>query len=326
MDFSVVIPSRNRPELLARAIRSVLAQDHPSFEVVVADDGSDGENTARYRALAAEMPEAVRFIHLEPTPRGHGPSYAINRGVEQARGVYACFLDDDDYWIDPQHLAVAWRSLDQGNGPVDLYFTNQEAFVGERRVEEPLWLARLGPQLQGRRHADAQGAYEVDAADLMNHCDAGFAHLNTFIVRRTLYLEQQGMDENIRYECEWDLYLRLLAAARGIKYAPRVVSRHNVPDPSRTANVSTAVSQLGRLLFRGYVLDKALLFSPVAEIRAMAARHKIYTLKKIARLLDAEGRTEQAYFYAREAAIRLDLKWRAYCGYLAARRLLSAKG
>jgi glycosyltransferase involved in cell wall biosynthesis len=44
IDFSVVIPSRNRPELLRSAIDSVLTQTHANFELVVVNDGSDGEN------------------------------------------------------------------------------------------------------------------------------------------------------------------------------------------------------------------------------------------------------------------------------------------
>jgi hypothetical protein len=309
---------------LNQAIQSVLAQTHPAVEVVVADDGSDGDFAARYRQLEARAPAQVRFIHLEKTERGHGPSYAINRGVEQARGTYVCFLDDDDYWVDPDHLRRAWGSLNEGEAPVDLYFTNQDAFVGERLAAEGLWLADLATHVRRGHKADSEGAYTVTTAELMAVCDGRFAHLNTSIVRRELYLAQQGMDENIRYECDWDLYLRLLSAARAIKYCPQVVSHHNVPDPAKTANASTAVSQLAKLLFRSYVLDKALLFSPVKEIRDMAGKHKIYTLKKMAHLLNREGKTSQAYFFAREAMIRhLDVKWLLYCAYLAARMLWS---
>jgi hypothetical protein len=326
MDFSVVIPSRNRPDLLSKAIQSVLEQTHGSVEVVVVDDGSDGDFEARYRQLEAQVPAQVRFIHLEKTMRGHGPSYAINRGAEQARGTYVCFLDDDDYWVDADHLRRAWASVNEGDAPVDLYFTNQNAYVGDRLVAEDLWLADMGPYVRRGHKADSQGAYAITVAELMSVCDGRFAHLNTHIVRRELYLGQQGMDENIRYECEWDLYLRLLAVARAVKYCPQVVSRHNVPDPAKTVNVSTAVSQLAKLLFRSYVLDKALLFSPLAEIRQMAARHKIYTLKKMAQLLSREGKVQQAYFYGRAALIRhLDVKWWLYCAYLAARSLLSGR-
>ena len=112
LDFSVIIPSRNRPASLRVAIDSVLRQQHPSKELIVVNDGSDGENAAIYRSLENELKDRARFFHLVHRPHGHGQSYAINFGVDQAIGNYVCFLDDDDYWIDDDHLSrpdTRWR-------------------------------------------------------------------------------------------------------------------------------------------------------------------------------------------------------------------------
>lgn len=321
MDFTIVIPSRNRAGLLRQAIESVLAQTHPAVEVIVANDGSDGDQAVEYAGMASEWPERVRFLDLEPTPRGHGPSYAINRGVDAARGLYVGFLDDDDVWTDPEHLARAWRVLTDGAPIGDLYFANQRAWRGDRLVEEDLWLSGLRAHLEGRARPDAHGAYRIDADLLMNALDGKFNHLNTTLVRRALYLQIQGMDEHIRYECEWDLYLRLLAAATRIDYHPGVVARHNVPDPAKAVNVSTGMPVAQKLLFRGMVLDKAIAFSERASIRRMAARHRIYTSRRLATLLAGEKRFEQAAFHARQAVTGpLDVKWWLYAAYLSLKR------
>jgi len=318
MGISVIIPSRNRAKLLRRAIGSVEAQNHQASEVIVVNDGSEGDEARQYAQMAAERPGEVTFLDLDPSPRGHGPSYAINRGVEHASSEYVCFLDDDDCWIDPDHLVRASRSLAAQGG--DLYFSNQDAYSGEKRIAADLWLNPLASHLDKTSNERESGTWILTVGDLMGTCGGRFAHLNNTIVRRELYLDVGGMDEYIRYECEWDLYLRLIAAADTILYNPIVVARHNVPNPDLADNVSTGMPTLQKFLFRSAVLDKAVMFSSDPLIRRMAMQHKAYTLKKIAELLAKEKKFEQALFYAREGRIRpWDIKWRLYTALIASK-------
>ena len=317
MDFSIIIPSRDRPNLLERALLSVLEQTHAPNEVIVVNDGSNEENQALYDQLQTRYEGVVRFIKLERTTRGHGPSYAINRGAEQASGEFLCFLDDDDSWTDNRHMQRAKAVVDSAT---DIYLTNQIAFSGETLIQERLWLQVIADRIHTKYTADVQGAYAVTIADLMA-CDS-FPHLNNTIVRRALYSEVGGMDEGIRYECEWDLYFRLIDKARGIKYFPGVVSRHNVPDKNKTNNVSTAVSEIQKLLLRSYVMDKALILTQAKPILRAARRNKMYTLKKIAMRLAGAQEFGRALIYAKLAATgAINVKWRLYTAYLALRAL-----
>jgi glycosyltransferase involved in cell wall biosynthesis len=278
------------------------------------------EHGEAYRQIVALSPQ-IRLIDLEQTPNGHGPSYAINRGAELARGEYLCFLDDDDLWTDPDHLERAWQVLARDSA--DLYLSNQAAFAGEDRVEGPLWLSALAPAIRQSRPADPQGSHAVDVDTLMTF--TGFPHLNNTIARRSLYQATGGMDENIRYECEWDLYFKLIDAARRIRYFPGIVSRHNVPDKRKTTNASTAVTDLQKLLYRLTVMDKAMLFRDSPAIARCARQVKTVTLKHIASHLAASGRTRLAHTYAREAlALKFSFKWLAYCGLLGMRSCFSS--
>lgn len=319
MDFTVVIPSRNRPMLLRAALDSVLAQTHERVEILVVNDGSDGENEQAYAGLAQELSGQVRFLNLEHTPNGHGPSGAINRGVAKATGEFITFLDDDDYWTDTDHLARAWKGL--ADGDADAYYSNQVAYFGEKKILGPLWLEGLDEIVKAHDSADTNGIYTATKSDLME-CE-GFAHLNTTIVRRSLYTDIGAMDEAIRYECEWDLFFRIVDHARKIRFHPAMVSRHNAPDPSKSANVSTAISMLQKMLYRAYVLDKAILFAGSPHVIRKAKAHKIYTLKNITDLLVKEKKFGQAYFYARQAHVSpFDIKWFLYSCYLSARRIV----
>lgn len=90
---SAVIPTRDRPGLLALAVRSALRQSWPNLEIIVVVDGPD---PATETYLATVTDPRVRVILL---PRPSGGSTARNYGVHAARGEWIAFLDDDDEWL-----------------------------------------------------------------------------------------------------------------------------------------------------------------------------------------------------------------------------------
>ncbi|WP_150118011.1 glycosyltransferase family 2 protein, partial [Meiothermus taiwanensis] len=86
--FSVVIPTYNRAQLLARTVRAFLAQDGVPFEVIVVDDGS---TDATPEVLAGFRDPRLRVLR-QPNA---GLASARNAGLLQARGQYVLFNDDD---------------------------------------------------------------------------------------------------------------------------------------------------------------------------------------------------------------------------------------
>lgn len=325
MIFSVIMATRNRPRLFERALRSVVEQSFSDREIIVVDDGSSEENVARYRALSDAMGGQVRWYSLAVRPKGHGPSYAINFGAERAGGTYLCFLDDDDWWTDPERLQRASVTLGDPRREVDLYLGNQVAFLHDQQKPGPIWIEDLTEILKSRgKTAERDGTYSVAVPDLL--ASHGFCHLNALIVRRALYAELGGMDETIRWEGDRELYLRLIDRAKVMVYDPAVIARHTVPDPAETSNVTTATSELEKRLSQVRVLDRAQLFAEHPEIRAYARRHKAYTLKKIAESLERMGRCAEASFYAREAlGAGPTVKWAGYTTWLAARELITPR-
>ena len=92
MEVSIVIPTRNRSELLRTTIRSALRQQHVEFELIVVDEGSTDETAE----LLADVRDARLRVIRHETPLGL--SAARNDGAEEARGKWVAFLDDDDLW------------------------------------------------------------------------------------------------------------------------------------------------------------------------------------------------------------------------------------
>jgi len=89
---SVVITSYNRPDILGRAIRSVLAQTYKDFEIIVVDDCSDYD----MRKVTDNFKDYP--IHYIRHKKNKGGAAARNTGTSLARGKYVAFLDDDDEW------------------------------------------------------------------------------------------------------------------------------------------------------------------------------------------------------------------------------------
>jgi glycosyltransferase involved in cell wall biosynthesis len=107
---SAVIPTRNRPELVVRAVRSVLAQTYANIEVVVVIDGPDA---ASQSALAAIADPRLHVVALDASVGG---GEARNIGVAQSHGEWIGFLDDDDEWLPEKierQLAAATSSAAQ---------------------------------------------------------------------------------------------------------------------------------------------------------------------------------------------------------------------
>lgn len=92
--ISVIMPVYNSQEYVEDAVRSVLAQDFDSFELLLVDDGST-DDSGRICDGLAQKDNRVRVFHI---PNG-GMCHARNYALTQARGTYVAFCDNDDEYL-----------------------------------------------------------------------------------------------------------------------------------------------------------------------------------------------------------------------------------
>ena len=100
---SVVIPTRNRPALVGRAVRTALAQSFADLEVIVVLDGPDEATAAALRSI--DDPR-LRVTVLETAM---GSAGARNAGISEAQAPWVAFLDDDDEWM-PDKIEIQVRT------------------------------------------------------------------------------------------------------------------------------------------------------------------------------------------------------------------------
>lgn len=147
---SVVIPTFGRPELLTRAVRSVLDQSMSDLEVIVVNDGDDPPTASAVKAI--DDPR-VRFIAHD---RKRGAGQARDTGADASTGQWVAFLDDDDEWL-PQklerQLAVApttpavLMTLSRVVTPLGTFVRPTDSYRGDRPFDE--WLFDRHTWLKG---------------------------------------------------------------------------------------------------------------------------------------------------------------------------------
>jgi glycosyltransferase involved in cell wall biosynthesis len=94
LSISVVVPTRNRRDLVRETIEALLVQDIPQedYEIIVVDNASDDGTAEMLREIAEQS--HVRFTGVQ-MGRDYGPAVARNFGVARARGSYIAFTDSD---------------------------------------------------------------------------------------------------------------------------------------------------------------------------------------------------------------------------------------
>jgi len=129
---TVVIPTRDRLQLLREAMKSVQAQDLASWEVIVVDDASSDGTSAWVASIADSRMRCVRLDeHVER-------SAARNRGLAEAAAPTVLFLDDDDR-LRPSALRRLAHALERAPEAVAA-FGAKEVFDGtgqRKRVPHP---------------------------------------------------------------------------------------------------------------------------------------------------------------------------------------------
>jgi GT2 family glycosyltransferase len=213
---TIIIPSRDAPDVLGRCLRSVFEKtSHPNFEVIVMDNETTDE-----RALALMREYPVRQI---PFPNPFNFSRANNQGAAAATGELLVFLNNDteviaEDWL--QHLAYYAEQPDVGAAGVllaydDLTVQHAGVALGMRGTADHTM--RRFPILVDGYAGSLACAREVSA--VTGAC---------LMIRKTLFEEIGGFNEHYftAYQ-DVDVCLRLRRHGLRIICTPRALLLHD---------------------------------------------------------------------------------------------------
>jgi len=95
--ISVIIPCFNCSETIERAIKSVISQTLPPYEIILIEDCSD-DNGKTINKLVKLKSKFKNLIKIFKNKKNMGPGFSRNLGWEKSKGNLIGFLDADDTW------------------------------------------------------------------------------------------------------------------------------------------------------------------------------------------------------------------------------------
>lgn len=196
---TVVLPTKDRQDIVTAAIRSIQQQTWTHWELVVVDDGGVDGTPDVVAELAGNDPR-IHYIHQQNT----GVAGARNRGIRESSGELIAYLDSDNTW-EPEFLQTMVGFLHEGG----------------------LRAAYAASELRGEDQVEYRGQ-PLHAAALR---ERNYIDCITLVHERSLVEDLGGrvFDERLRRVVDWDLLIRLSEITE-LGYAPFIATRYDLWD------------------------------------------------------------------------------------------------
>jgi len=225
---SVIVATYNRANFLCETIDSILCQTYKNFELIVVDDGST-DNTEE--AVKLYIDSRLKYIK---TDNWGGPARPRNIGINESRGEYIAFCDDDDIWI-TNKLEKQVIAID--NSKYGMVFSMQKQF-GDLSIFSKDY--GIGP-LPFKVNTSAKNLLKTNCIPF-----------SSVMVEKLLLSEIGGFDERRSFIAieDNDLWIRVSKKTK-ILFIDRVLVLHRVQKNSIYKNTKS-IDQGKKELYRKY--------------------------------------------------------------------------
>lgn len=231
--ISIVIPTYNSVQFIAKAIHSVQLQSYDNWEIIVVDDASTDGTVAEI----SKIMQADSRIQLQVLTTNSGTGVARNTALAKAKGKYIAFLDADDLWK-PEKLERQITFMQTNNVPFTFSFydlMDESGKLLHKKVKAPLNLS-YGQLFFCNYVGNLTGIYEVQ------------------------YFGKISIS-SIRKRQDWMLWLTILKKLKSAKPVPESLAYYRVRDNSLSTS-KTNLLQYNFAVYRqfhGYNLVVSLL-------------------------------------------------------------------
>ena len=221
---SIVTPSFNMEGYLPRTIESVLSQDYPHIEYIVMDGGS----TDGTMEILKSYGDRLRYF----SEADKGPSDAVHKGFQRARGDIFAWLGADDLYL-PGAVRTGVEAL-MARPEIDVVY-------GEGNwIDEHDAVIRRYPTLP------------FNPKDLEWDC---FICQPASFMRASAY-RRCGLDPDVNFSFDYDLWIRMAKAGIRFQMIPQYLAGSRMHQGAKTINERRTVFDASMALLRrhyGYI-------------------------------------------------------------------------
>ena len=254
---SVCVPTFNGEAYLAEALASIEAQDHPSAEVIISDDGSHDRTLAIAEAFAARTRFPCRILRHQPDTLAGNWNFA----AQDARGKYLKYLFQDDL-LYPRHLSALVASA-EADAAVSFVFARRDVlFMAEAARTEVAQRMKVDcAELHlgfSRLRACQRGQDLLADPRLLAAGWNKIGEPSSVLIRRSAFLAIGGFDPAFCQLIDLDLYFRLMGEGQ-VAFVDERLSAFRVHDAQ--LSVVQSMSGLGEreeALFARKMMDSGL--------------------------------------------------------------------
>lgn len=218
---TVVITTYKRPvSILKRAVDSVIKQTYSNIELIVVNDFPEDKSAAKEIQLMLESYQSKKIQYLEPK-KNSGACIVRNIGLQNAKGEFIAFLDDDDFWLENK---VEVQVAGFKNNEIGVVYTPfYREYKGKREI-----MPALGK------------SGNITEYILSSYTMALFPMVRTSLVR-----EIGGFDIKLQSSQDYDLMLRLSLITK-FKYIDIPTAVYHVSEVSISTNIEKKIQGFER--------------------------------------------------------------------------------
>lgn len=226
--LSVICPTYNGEAYLSAALDSVAGQNDGGVEVLIVDDGSTDATLDIANAYRRQLDLRI----YRQSNRNWAAS--TNFALAQAAGEYACFLHQDDLWLEGRtsrvfEIAAEFPRIGLILHP-SLFINSNGKTLGEWTCPLPSYPAAISSGFLVRRLL-VQNFISIPGA----------------VFKREIALQAGGMDDRLWYTADWDFWLKIASRTEAI-YFPKPLSAFRIHPASQTVRGSADTPDFRRQL------------------------------------------------------------------------------
>jgi len=247
--LSVIIPTYNGSKYLAAALNSVMVQQDSDVECVVIDDGSTDDTLS----IVASYQDKLN-IKLVTKERAGNWVANTNHALSIATSKHACFLHQDDLWLEGrlQNMKNAIADCPEAS-----LYLHDAVFIDGQGKPLGLWKCPFS------RKERAISLEEMKHKLLVQN----FIAIPSPVFNRQLALDLGTLNSELWYTADWDFWLKL-ASKGDTYYIPKALAAFRVHGDSQTIRRSSSVSEFRQQM--RLVVDKHLDTKPKSEVAKVA--------------------------------------------------------